>query len=126
MGYLDPTFDGETVIVTGAASGIGREIARQFGDAGATTIVADIQEEPKDGTVPTHERIRDDGGEAEFVRTDLTDVDQLETLVQAAREYGGVDVMINNAGIIIPGSIREVTPETFDKIYDVNVRGTFF
>jgi NAD(P)-dependent dehydrogenase (short-subunit alcohol dehydrogenase family) len=126
MGNLNPTFDGDTVIVTGAASGIGREIARQFGEAGATTIVADIQKEPKDGTVPTHERIQEGGGEAEFVQTDVTDVGQLETLVEATREYGGVDVMVNNAGIIIPGSIREVSPETFDKIYDVNVRGTFF
>jgi len=126
MGQLNPQFDGETVIVTGAASGIGREIALQFGAAGATTIVADLRPEPKDGDVPTHEAIREEGGNAEFVRTDVTDVDQLETLVAAAREFGGVDVMVNNAGIIVSGSIREVDPETFDRIHAVNVRGTFF
>jgi NAD(P)-dependent dehydrogenase (short-subunit alcohol dehydrogenase family) len=126
MGQLNPQFDGETVIVTGAASGIGREIALQFGAAGATTIVADLRSDPKDGDVPTHEAIRDEGGDAEFVRTDVTDVDQLETLVAAAREFGGVDVMVNNAGIIVSGSIREVDPETFDRIHAVNVRGTFF
>ncbi|WP_380678778.1 SDR family NAD(P)-dependent oxidoreductase [Salinigranum sp. GCM10025319] len=126
MGQLNPSFEGETVIITGAASGIGREIALQFGDAGAITIVADIDEEPKDGDVPTHEQIRQNGGESEFVRTDVTDVDQLEAVVEAAREYGGVDVMINNAGIIVPGSIRDIDPEAFDTVHAVNVRGTFF
>ena len=126
MGYLDPHFEDETVVVTGGASGIGREIAFSFGDAGATVIVGDLREEPKDGDVPTHERISRAGGEAEFVETDVTDVDQLRTAVAAAREYGGVDVMINNAGIIVPGSIRDVDPESFDRIHAVNARGTFF
>jgi NAD(P)-dependent dehydrogenase (short-subunit alcohol dehydrogenase family) len=126
MGYLKPHFDDETVIVTGAASGIGRGIALAFGDAGATVIVADLHEEPKDGGVPTHERISRAGGEAEFVETDVTDVGQLRAVVAAAHEYGGVDVMINNAGIIIPGSVRDIEPEAFDRIHAVNARGTFF
>lgn len=126
MGHINPDFEGETVIVTGASSGIGREVAFEFGDAGATVIVADIEEEPKDGDVPTHEHIRRTGGEAEFVKTDVTDVTQLQTAVAAAREYGGVDIMINNAGIIVSGSIRDIDPETFDRIHAVNARGTFF
>lgn len=126
MGYLKPHFDDETVIVTGAASGIGRGIALAFGDAGATVIVADLHEVPKDGGVPTHERISRAGGEAEFVETDVTDVGQLRAVVAAAHEYGGVDVMINNAGIIIPGSVRDIEPEAFDRIHAVNARGTFF
>lgn len=126
MGQLSPDFDGETVIVTGAASGIGREIARRFGAAGATTIVADIEETPKDGDVPTDEKIEQEDGSAHFVQTDVTDVDQLSSLVEAAREFGGVDIMVNNAGIIIPGDFREVSPGDFDAILDVNVRGTFF
>ena len=126
MGQLSPNFEGETVIVTGAASGIGREIALRFGDAGAVVIVADVQEDPKDGDTPTHELIREAGGDAEFVETDVTDVEDLRTVVAAAHEYGGVDVMINNAGIITPGSILDVDPETFDEVHAVNARGTFF
>jgi len=126
MGYLEPHFEDDTVVVTGAASGIGREVALAFGDAGATVIVADLHEESKDGDVSTHERITRAGGEAAFVETDVTDVEQLRAVVAAAREYGGVDVMINNAGIIVPGSVRDLDPESFDEVHAVNARGTFF
>jgi len=126
MGRLDPNFEDETVIVTGGASGIGREVAVRFGAAGATVIVADIDREPKDGDLPTHERIEADGGSGEFVETDVTDRDQLQTLVEAAHEFGGVDVMINNAGRIVPGSMREITPEEFDSVFAVNAKGVYF
>ncbi len=126
MGQLEPNFEDETVIVTGSASGIGREVARRFGEAGAAVLVADIDREPKDGDVPTHERIQQEGGTAEYVETDVTDREQLETLVEVAHEFGGVDVMINNAGLIIPGSLREITPEEFDSVFAVNAKGVYF
>ncbi len=126
MGRLNPDFEGETVIVTGGASGIGREVATQFGDAGATVLVADIDEEPKDGDVPTHERIETAGGTAAFVECDVTDRAQLETLVEAAHEFGGVDVMVNNAGVYIEGSLLELDPEEFDRVHAVNARGVYF
>ncbi|MFC6719136.1 SDR family NAD(P)-dependent oxidoreductase [Natrialbaceae archaeon GCM10025810] len=126
MGRLEANFDGETVIVTGAASGIGREVARRFGAAGASVLVADVAEEPKDGDVPTHELIEDEGGTAEYVETDVTDRDQLEALVAAAREFGGVDVMINNAGLYVGGSVLDLEPEEFDRVHAVNARGTYF
>jgi NAD(P)-dependent dehydrogenase (short-subunit alcohol dehydrogenase family) len=126
MGRLEPDFGDETVIVTGAASGIGREVARRFGDAGASVIVADVEREPKDGDVPTHELVEEAGGTAEYVETDVTDRDQLAALIEAAREFGGVDVMINNAGLYVEGSVLELTPEAFDRVYAVNARGAYF
>jgi len=57
MGTLQPKFDGETVVVTGGTSGIGRETAFRFGAAGATVLVADIEEDSKDTEVPTAEAI---------------------------------------------------------------------
>ncbi len=126
MGTLNPNFEGEAVIVTGATSGIGREIALRFGDAEAAVIVADIEKEPKDAAVPTHEVIVDEGGTAEFVQADVTDCSQLTELVNIARDYGGVDVMINNAGLFIGGSILELDPEEFDQIHAVNARGVYF
>ncbi|RDI70129.1 SDR family NAD(P)-dependent oxidoreductase [Halopelagius longus] len=126
MGRIRPDFGDETVIVTGGASGIGREVSMRFGDAGATVIVADLDDEPKDADVPTHEAIRDSGGTAEFVETDVTDREQLRSLVEAAREFGGVDVMVNNAGLIINGSILELDPEEFDAVHAVNAKGVYF
>jgi len=126
MGRLEPNFEGETVVVTGSASGIGREVATRFGEAGAAVIVADIDSEPKDGDVPTHERIEETGGTAAYVETDVTDRDQLQALVEGAREFGGVDVMINNAGLYIGGSVLGLTPEEFDRVHAVNARGTYF
>jgi NAD(P)-dependent dehydrogenase (short-subunit alcohol dehydrogenase family) len=128
MGQTRFDFSDETVIVTGGSSGIGRAIATGFGEAGATVVVADIREDPKDvdADLPTHEAIADAGGRAEFVRTDVSDPDEIESVVEAAREFGGVDVMVNNAGLFIEGSFREITPAEFDRIHGVNAKGVFF
>ena len=125
MGSLNPDFSGDVVIVTGGTSGIGREICRRFGDAGAYVIVADIDETPKDADEPTAEAIRNEGSEAEFVRTDVTSYDEVERLVNRAREVGGVDVMVNNAGYIVAGSLFDVDMDDVDRIHEVNSRGVF-
>ena len=128
MGTASFDFEGETVLVTGAASGIGREVARRFGEAGATVVVSDVRETPRDEgeTVPTHELIDEAGGRAAYVETDVTDPEALRRAVDRAGEFGGLDAMVNNAGVHVSGTIREVTPEAFDRIHAVNVRGTFF
>ncbi|OVE85823.1 SDR family NAD(P)-dependent oxidoreductase [Natronolimnobius baerhuensis] len=120
-------FDDETVIVTGGSSGIGRAVARRFGDAGATVLVADLNESPKgdEDRLPTHERIERDGGTATFVETDVSRPTDLETVVEAAREFGGVDVMVNNAGIFRGGSLFDLDVETFDAVYETNARSVF-
>jgi len=126
MGSASYDFAESTVVVTGGSSGIGREIALRFADAGAAVINGDVRRDPKDGAVPTDEVIADRGGTAEYVETDVADPGDLETLVAAAREFGGVDVLVNNAGIMIHKPMREVTPEEFARLHDVNVKGTFF
>ncbi|MFC6905875.1 SDR family oxidoreductase [Halalkalicoccus tibetensis] len=136
MGSLNPDFTGETVVVTGASSGIGRAIALAFGEAGAAVLNADVRADPKDTDldVPTHEAIREDGRTAEFVECDVSDPDQLDVVIEAARELAdaeegsssGVDVMINNAGVYTKRRFREVTPAEFEEVHAVNARGTFF
>ena len=126
MGQLNPNFEGDTVVITGAASGIGREIAVRFGDAGANVVIGDIAEEPKDADTPTHEAIESAGGTATFQKTDVTDREQIEALVETAHDFGGVDVMINNAGLFIGGSVLELSPEEFDQIHSVNAKGVYF
>jgi len=127
MGRLSYDFAGETVVVTGGSSGIGRAVATRFGDAGATVVIADVDEEPRDvdAVVPTAQRIRDAGGEAHYVETDVSDPDEVESVVEAAREFGGVDVMVNNAGISRGGAFLDVTPAELDALYETNVKGVF-
>jgi NAD(P)-dependent dehydrogenase (short-subunit alcohol dehydrogenase family) len=116
-------FTDETVIVTGGSSGIGRQLSLQFGAAGATVLVADIQEGRGEDGCPTHEIIEDRGGTASFVRTDVSDSTEVASVVEAAREYGGVDVMINNAGIMRRGPLFDITEESINQVHAVNVRG---
>lgn len=128
MGTIDADFSGETVVVTGGSSGIGRAVATGFGDAGATVINADVRADPKDvdADTPTHEAIEERGGTAEFVETDVSDPNQIESVIEAAREFGGVDVMVNNAGVHRNLEFLEVDPEDFEFVHGVNLRGAFF
>ena len=127
MGTIRYDFTDETVIVTGGSSGIGRAVARRFGDAGATVVVADVRETPKAASEhePTHEWIEDSGGHAEFVETDVSSPEEVSAVVEAAREFGGVDVMVNNAGIYRGGPLFSAAADTLDLLHSVNVRGVF-
>ncbi|MBX0325085.1 glucose 1-dehydrogenase [Halomicroarcula sp. F13] len=128
MGRTSFDFEGETVIVTGGSSGIGRAIALAFGDAGATVLNADIDPDPKDADAdrPTHEVIGAEGGTAEYAETDVSEPDAIASVVKAAREYGGVDVMVNNAGWFTRGDLFSVDRDTFEKIHGTNTNGVFF
>lgn len=125
MGSLTYDFAGEVTVVTGASSGIGRAIALRLADAGATVINADVRPEPRGSnqTEPTHEAARDAPGSVEFVETDVGVADEVRAVVEAAREFGGVDVMVNNAGVLRPNSILNVTVDEFDRSMRVNARG---
>jgi glucose 1-dehydrogenase len=128
MGTITGDFTDETVVITGASSGIGRAVALAFGAAGATVINADVRADPKDLDVdrPTHELIVEEGGSAEFVATDVSKPNEIESVIEGARDFGGVDVMVNNAGVHVSRRFREVTPEDFERVYGVNARGAFF
>jgi len=118
---------GRTAVVTGAASGIGRAIALAFAGEGADVVVADLAPEPREGGRPTHERIREDtDADATFVECDVSDPDAVEGAMDEAESFGGVDVMVNNAGVVRVESLLSVTEEEYDQVMDVNVKGTFF
>lgn len=119
--------DGQAAVVTGAASGIGRAIARRFAEVGASVVVADVRETPREAEVPTHEAIRAAGGTARFVETDVTDREAVERAVETCADaYGRLDVMANNAGIFPEqAEIDEVSESTYDAVLDVNLKGVY-
>lgn len=123
---MDDLLAGRTAVVTGGASGNGWAISTAFAEAGADVVVADVREEPREGGTPTPELVREAGSEASFVACDVTDLETLETAVEAADEFGGVDVMVNNAGVFRSETFLEVTPEAYERLMAVNVRGVFF
>ncbi|WP_227134721.1 SDR family oxidoreductase [Halorubellus salinus] len=116
----------KVAVVTGASSGIGRAIALGFANHGASVVVADLREEPRGEGGPTHELIRDRGGTAEYVECDVTDVADLAVAVEAATTLGGIDVMVNNAGIGESTPVLEVTEADFERTMAVNAKGVFF
>lgn len=117
----------KTAVVTGGASGNGRSIATTYAEEGCDIVVADIREEPREDGDPTHEKIAaETDAEATFVECDVTDYDSVKNAVEAAEEFGGVDVMVNNAGIFSAEAFLEEDDETFDQILDVNVRGIYY
>ena len=127
MGSASFDFGDETVLITGASSGIGRALALAFGDAGASVVNADVTPNPSDvdASVPTHERIEGEGGTASYVETDVSNPAEIEAAVEAA-DTDGLDVMINNAGVHLDAPLLDVTPQAFEDVFGVNVRGTFF
>jgi NAD(P)-dependent dehydrogenase (short-subunit alcohol dehydrogenase family) len=115
-------------VVTGSASGIGRAIARRFAEVGASVVVADVREAPREGGEPTHDAVREAGGRAVFAETDVTDPGDLEAAVETCVErYGSLDVMVNNAGIFPEQvEIDAVDEATYDAVLDVNLKGVYF
>jgi NAD(P)-dependent dehydrogenase (short-subunit alcohol dehydrogenase family) len=108
-------------------SGNGRAIARQFADHGADVVVADIREEPREADEATQDLIETEtDSRAMFVECDVTDRGDLEAAMDTAAEMGGVDVMVNNAGIFRGEEFLSVTEAEFDQLMDINVKGVFF
>ncbi|MGI8911668.1 MAG: SDR family NAD(P)-dependent oxidoreductase [Rubrobacteraceae bacterium] len=111
---------GKRAIVTGAGSGIGRAIALRLASEGARVILADLDEEAIENVAS------EIGGEALVHRADVTKAADVEALVgRAVSEWGGLDVMVNNAGIGVAANIVDTTEEDYDRMMDVCVRGTF-
>lgn len=118
---------GKVAVVTGAASGNGRAIADAYAEEGADIVVADIQETPREGGEPTHQLVANDYDvDSKFVECDVTDTDSLVEAVDAADEFGGVDIMVNNAGIFRQKDFVEVTEDEYEQMMDINVKGVFF
>ncbi|GGI40192.1 oxidoreductase [Cnuibacter physcomitrellae] len=108
-------FGGRRVVVTGAARGIGARIAERFAAEGADVVVLDLLRDPGAAHAAAIG--------ARFVEADLTDVASARAaMTEAIETLGGIDVLVNNAGILRFGSVMETTPEQWDEVLAVNSR----
>ncbi len=115
---------GKVAVITGAGSGIGRVAATLFASEGAAVVVADVVGQAARDTV---EHIIDAGGRAVAVAADVSDESQVDEVVAATQQLGGLHVLFNNAGIFPgdDGGVLDTPPSTWDHVMHVNLKGVW-
>jgi 3-oxoacyl-[acyl-carrier protein] reductase len=115
---------GRIAIVTGSSSGIGKAIALTFAEEGATVVVAARRKRLCEQVAL---QIRERGGEAVAMQTDVTDEVQVDRLIaETVTRYERLDILVNNAGIVSGGRLADTSTKAFDDVINTNLRGTFF
>ncbi|MDR6570363.1 SDR family oxidoreductase [Chitinophaga ginsengisegetis] len=118
------TLKDKIILVTGSSRGIGATIARQLAAAGAKVIVNYAG--GKDAAQQVVEDIKQQGGDAIALQADVSKSEEVKALFDdAIAHYGRIDVLVNNAGIMITKLIKDTTDEEFTRQFDINVKGTF-
>ena len=119
------SFKGKSIIVTGGGSGIGRAAVEILCEAGARVTVADLNEAGGNAVVTA---ARGRGGQAQFVRTDVSNEDSVKALVDAAvSQYGRLDAAINAAGVLQHWKrVADISAAEWDFVCNINLRGVFF
>lgn len=114
--------EGKAAIVTGAASGMGKAIAELYAKEGAKVVVSDVNAE---GAEAVAAGIRGNGGTAVAIRTNVADPNDIDAMIdKAVSEYGTLDVLVNNAGIMDNmAGVGDVEDERWDRIFDINTKG---
>ena len=115
-------FSGKTVIVTGAGAGMGRAAARGFARLGASLVVNSIS----DSAAKVYADLVAQGVPAIFVKADVSEKEGAKKLIETAvKTFGGIDVLVNAAGIVANGSVEDCDEETWDKSMKVNVKSVY-
>lgn len=118
---------GKVLAVTGGASGIGRAIALRAAEHGAkAVIVADLQPDPVEGGESTVDLLKKSGAQAVFIETNVSKVEDNDALVARAEQFGGLDVMVANAGITAKQDGVDIPSEEYHRLISVNLDGALF
>ncbi|WP_174873914.1 3-oxoacyl-ACP reductase FabG [Vogesella oryzae] len=114
---------GKVSIITGGASGIGKATAEKFAKEGAIVAVCDINLDAVNTVV---EELKASGAEAVGYKVDVTDKAQIADMVGALKtQFGRIDVLVNNAGIVMDAQLIKMTEDQFDKVIDINLKGVY-
>jgi 3-oxoacyl-[acyl-carrier protein] reductase len=114
--------DGQVAVIIGAARGIGAGIAERFVEEGARVVIGDMETE---AGIATAKRLGGDA-KARFVKTDISKMDDATAIVKTALDaFGRLDILVQNAGIYPWTLIENISPEEWDKVLGVNLRGCF-
>ncbi|MCP4981090.1 MAG: SDR family NAD(P)-dependent oxidoreductase, partial [Gammaproteobacteria bacterium] len=114
---------GKIAVITGGAAGMGRTTSLAFAREGASVAILDIQKEAGEDVA---QLIRENGGIAEFIETDVSNAEQVDAAFDRVVEtFGSYNVLFNHAGTITVKPLHESTEEDYDRLMDINVRSAF-
>ncbi|MGF9693974.1 glucose 1-dehydrogenase [Rhizobium sp. 0TCS1.26] len=117
---------GRVAIVTGGSSGIGRAIVRKFASHGASVLVADITTDAIEGGRPVCDLVTEEGGDAVFIKTDVSKAQEVDALVDSAVErFGRLDILVNNAVLRAGKPLVETEEDEWDRVMDVSLKGAY-
>ena len=115
---------GKTALITGGGTGIGKETAMLFAKEGANVLITGRREEK---LKEVQEEAASHGLTIDYIACDVSEEEDCKSAVEyTVGKYGGVDILFNNAGILLPGSTHETETEVWEKTFDINVKGTYF
>jgi NAD(P)-dependent dehydrogenase (short-subunit alcohol dehydrogenase family) len=117
---------GRVALITGTSSGLGRAIALRFAEEGATLVLADRAPAPREGGETTASLLEAAGARFEYVEGDVTAAADRERFVAAAEALGGLDVLVNNPGVLTRQDFLEETEAEYDRLMEINVKAVFF
>ncbi|WP_417687072.1 SDR family NAD(P)-dependent oxidoreductase [Roseibium sp.] len=116
------SLENKVAIVTGAARGIGYAVAKRFVTDGAKVVVADVDDEAGQAAVEELQKI----GEATYIHCNVAErLDVRNMVAETLNAYGDVDVLVNNAGIVVGADFLELEEEDLDRVLSINLKGTF-
>jgi tetrahydroxynaphthalene reductase len=125
LGLASASLAGKVALVTGAGRGIGREMALELGRRGAKVIVnyANSDSSAEEAVAA----IKKSGSDAVAIKANVSVVDEIVAMFeQAVKVWGRLDIVCSNSGVVSFGHVKDVTPEEFDRVFNINTRGQFF